>query len=318
MHCMKIACFLCLCCAATAARADITYFTADSSVIYDSNIVRSELSRDIEDDFALEAGLTAARSFRLGDKSGLVVRGGAHVAKQFRFEDLSRLSLEAGASYRIQPMVGFTNPWIELALGVARLEYRDSRIRDGWVSNAGISVGKYFTDRIRATAGWSYELRNAEQGQVFDWHRNTVTLGVDFRLSENGTLYANGSRIYGDQVSSASVQVSNASNSPSPGLIFDPVTGTYITVNGNSVSNLSSISNASKAIARDTALDKNATNQYFAYRVGAITDVVEIGFNYAIKGNLALDFSLQYYNSDADGGLSYDGTNVRAGLLYRF
>jgi hypothetical protein len=105
--------FLCLCCDAVAAGADATYFTVDSALVYDSNIGRAQRSIDIDDDFALEAGLTAARSFRLSDKSGLVVRAGAQVRQQFRFQDLSRFSLEAGVNYRIQPVVGFTNPWID-------------------------------------------------------------------------------------------------------------------------------------------------------------------------------------------------------------
>jgi len=288
MRCVKIAGLFCLYCVVTNARADATYITADSALVYDSNIGRAQQSIDIDDDFALEAGLTAARSFRLGDRSGLVVRAGAQVRQQFRFQDLSRLSLDAGVNYRIQPVLGFTNPWIELALDVARLEHHDSRIRDGWISNAGISVGKYFTDRIRATAGWNYEVRNAEQGRVFDWRHNTLNLATDYRFTENSTLYAKASRIYGDQVSTVRFPYSASGN----------------------------YQDVAKAVARDTALEDNTEHR--AYRIDAITNVFEIGMNYAVKGDLALDFSLQHYNSNADGGNTYHVTGARAGLLYRF
>jgi hypothetical protein len=288
MRCVKIAGLFCLYCVVTNAHAEATYITADTALVYDSNIGRAQRSIDIDDDFALEAGLTAARSFRLSDKSGLMVRAGAQVRQQFRFQDLSLLSLDAGVNYRIQPVVGFTNPWIELALDLARLEFRDSRIRDGWIGNAGVTVGKYFTDRIRTTAGWNYEARNAEQSQVFDWHHNTLNLAADYRFTENSTLYTKALRIYGDQVSTVRFPYSASGN----------------------------YQDVAKAVAPDTALGDNPEHR--AYRIGAITNVFEIGMNYAVKGDLALDFSLQHYHSNADGGNTYNVTGARAGLLYRF
>lgn len=282
------ACF-CLGMVTITARAADTYFTADGAVSYDSNIARAEHSVDIDDDFALEASLTAARSFRLGEKSGIVIRAGAQLREQFTYDDLSRLKLDFGAAYRIQPVPGFTNPWIELELDVNRLDHRDSAIRDGWLWNTGVTVGKYFTDRIRLTAGWNYEERNAEKSKVFEWHHNTLSATADYRLGDSTTFYANASRIYGDQVSTASF--------PSSAGIYD---------------------NVAKAIARDRALELGSNDEHRAYRIDAISDVFEIGVNHALRRDLAVDLSMQYYDTDTDGSHTYRGTIGRAGLLYRF
>lgn len=289
MQAARVLSTICLCCAATTACADATYFTADSALTYDSNVGRSQQSKDIDDDFGIEAGLTAAHSLRLNDKSGLVFRAGAQVAEQFHHTDLSQLTLDGSVRYRIQPVVGFTNPWIELMLEGARLQYRDSDIRDSWVWTTGATVGKYFTDRIRLTAGWNYELRRADDGQVFDWHHNTFALTADYRFTQKGTLYGSAARVYGDQVSTVSF--------PGSATLYE---------------------NVSKADDRDKALEDNANNPKRAYRLAAITNVFEIGVNYAVKGDLALDLGVQRYNSSADGGHSYNGTIARAGLLYRF
>lgn len=286
---LKACAFFCLFTAVAMARAADTYFTADGALSYDSNIAHAERSIDIDDDFALEASLTAARGFRLSEKSGIVVRAGAQLREQFTYDGLSRLKLDFGALYRIQPVPGYTNPWIELALDVNRLDHRDSDIRDGWLWNMGVSVGKYFTDRIRLTAGWNYEERNADKSKVFEWHHNTLSLATDYHWDDSTTFYANAARIYGDQVSTASF--------PSAAGIYDGV---------------------AKAVARDRALELDANNEHRAYRIDAISDVFEIGINRALRRNLAVDLSVQYYDTDTDGNHTYRGTVGRAGLLYRF
>lgn len=275
--------------AATTAHADVTYFTADSALTLDSNISRSQRSKDIVDDVGLEVGLAVAHSLRLNDKSGLVLRAGAEITEQFHHTDLSQLKLDGSVRYRIQPVVGFTNPWVELMLEGARLQYRNSDIRDGWVWATGATVGKYFTDRIRMTAGWNYEVRRADDGRVFDWHHNTIALTADYRFTQKGTLYASAARIDGDQVSTVN---------------FPALTTVYEAL--------------SKADARDMALEDSSHSLKRAYRLSATSNVFEMGINYALQGDLALDLSIQRYNSHADGGPNYDGTSARAGLLYRF
>jgi hypothetical protein len=278
-----------LCCvgATNAAQADATHIVAEATLGHDSNLGHSEYTRDIQDDFFLLAGGNISRSIRLSDNSGLLLRAGLQLREQFDFDDLSQMSLNAGARYRIQPVPGFTAPWFDFVVGAERLQHRNSDIRDGWIRNVGIGVGKLFTDRLKLSGGWNYERRTAEEGRSFDLSNRIWHLDADFRVAPKATLYARGSRIFGDQVSSA--PQSTLSGSP---LQYS-------------------------AMTPDPALKEHGISRS-AYRFDAVTDTLELGFNYALNGQAALDFSVRYFNADADGGHTYDGFSARAGLLYQF
>lgn len=269
------------------AHADATHVNLEAALEHDSNIGRSEYRHDIQEDTALLVGANASHSIRLTDNSGVVARAGIQLKEQAHYNDLSELSVNAGARYRIQPVPGFTMPWIDLSLGAERLEYRDSDIRDSWITNAGIAVGKYFTDRLRASFGWTVERRNAQDSSVFDLHNRRWQLDVDFRVTPQGTLYVKGARVFGDQVSSAP----QSSLSPQP-LQYAVQTA-------------------------DPALSEHGEARN-AYRFDAVVDTMEIGYNHALRGNLALDISARYFEGDADGGHVYRGYSARAGLLYQF
>lgn len=269
------------------AEADATRITTEAAVGYDSNVSRAERSSFQLEDFFLDVGIRASRSLRINDRSGLVFNAGAVAREQERYHDLGRISLSAGARYLIQPIAGFTAPWFEAGMNFERLEHRDSEIRDGWVNTFYLAAAKYFTDRLKmkVQAGWQY--RNAEAGQVFDYHHRELRIAADYRTNAELTIYGGMSRIFGDQVSTAAGYA-----------------------NGG-------WSNAAKAYAHDAALE-DGSHVLNAYRVGAITNVLELGANYALCPGLALDFNVQQFGADADGGHTYDGYTASAGLLYRF
>lgn len=272
---------------AGAAYADATHIGAEAALLHESNIGRSEYSQDTQEDTALQLGANISRSMRLTEKSGLVVRAGIQLAEQAHYDDLNLISANGGVRYRIQPVPGFTMPWLDIALGAERLEYRDSDIRDGWIANLNIGAGKYFTDKLRMTAGWMGERRYAEDSRVFDLRNHGWQIGLDFKLTPQGSLYAKVARIFGDQVSSSP----QSSLSPSP-LQYE-------------------------AQIPDSALAEHGKTRN-AYRFDAVTNSIEIGYNHAIKGDLALDISARYFDADARGGHTYEGYSARAGLLYQF
>lgn len=282
-------CIFILACQALAgtAQADATHIAMEAALAHDSNIGHAEYSQDVQEDTALQLGANISRSMRITSHSGLVARAGIQLNKQVHYDDLSLVSASAGARYRIQPLPGFTSPWIDFALGAERLEYRDSEIRDGWINHLGITVGKYFTDKLRMTAGWMAERRHAEDSRVFDLRNHGWQLSADFRLTTQGSIYAKAARIFGDQFSSA----------PQSSLSGTPLRYT--------------------AQTPDTALSEHGESRT-AYRFDAVTNTLELGYNYAISGNMAFDISARYFDADAKGGHTYEGYSTRAGLLYQF
>jgi len=270
-----------------AALADATHIGMEAGLLHESNIGRSEYDQDEQEDTALQVGASINRSIRLSANSGLVARAGVQLNQQAHYDDLNLISASGGLRYRIQPVSGFTMPWLEVSVGAERLKYRDSNIRDGWIGNLAIGAGKYFTDKLRMTAGWIGERRHAEDSRVFDLRNHGWQLGIDFQLTPQGSLYGKANRIYGDQATSAP----QSSLSPSP-LQYEAQT-------------------------QDEALSEHGSTRS-AYRFDAVTNSLEIGYNHAIRGNMALDISARYFDADAKGGHTYEGYTARAGLLYQF
>jgi hypothetical protein len=272
---------------AGSAWGDATYVTAETGMGYDSNISRGEKSANVLEDFSLTAGIRAAHSMRINSRSGVIVSSGLNLTGQDRYDDLSRLKLDVGARYMIQPVPGFTAPWFEAGFNLGRLQYADSDIRDGWQNTLSLSAPKYFTDRIRLTAGVDWIYREADEARVFDYNQRALRLAANYKASGKLMMYGGYSRIHGDQVSTA-------------------ISYGYANWAGYA-----------KAYARDTALEDNGHPRN-AYRIGAVTDTFDIGINYALCPGTAVDINIQRFNADADGGHRYDGYTAMAGLLYRF
>lgn len=272
---------------ANFAHADATHFGLEAALNHESNIGRSEYDQDRQEDTALQLGATVSRSMRLTANSGLVGRAGLQLTEQAHYDDLSLLSGNAGVRYRIQPVAGFTAPWIDVSLSAERLEYRDSDIRDGWVRTLGVAVGKYFTDKLRTSAGWVSERRYGNDSEVYDLRNHGWQMDVDFRITPQGSLYAKAARMHGGQVSSA----------PQSSLSGKPLQYTAQTT--------------------DSALSEHGDARS-AYRFDAVVHTYEVGYNHAVRGDLALDLSARYFDADAQGSHTYHGYSARAGLLYQF
>lgn len=264
-----------------AASADATHFDAEFSLRHDNNISRAEDGRDKFSDDAAGLDLTLTRSLMLAENSGLQLRGGLHLNQFARFDQLSRLAVEAGVLYRIQPVKAYTAPWFEAALGWQREEFQNSDIREGDLLTLDFGVGKRFTDRLRVRAGYGWERRFADDNEVFAWRRRNARISTDFKVSPVLTLYGAATRSSGDQVFTAT---------PAP-----------------------AFRNAAKAIVNDPVFGARR-----AYRLGAQADLVDLGGSFSLNANNTLDVGVRRFDIEAEGGHSYEGTEVRASWLYRF
>lgn len=271
----------------------MTHVDVEAALRHDDNIGRGEQSGDVFSDNIADLGLNVAHIMMLSPGSGLRLRGGLHIEQHARFDDLDLLSASIGASYRIQPVAGYTLPWFELGTSVERLSFRNSDIRDGWVNNIQATLGKNFTDRLSGRIGVVREWRNADEegdkrwptaywgGSIFDWQHNKLFAMANYKFGMESTLYATLTRIYGDQVFTAA-----------PNLIAWSKTS---------------------AIADDPAFGTRR-----AYRMGAISDLIELGVNTPLTASTTLDVGARHFYADADSGHEYDSTELRASLLYRF
>lgn len=263
------------------AAAGITHVDAELAYRHDDNLSRAESGRDTFSDNAADLGLTLTWSQLLTPNSGLRLSGGLRLTEQARYEELSHVNVTVGLRYRIQPVAGYTAPWIELGTAVETMHHRDSNIRDGKLWTADVILGKRFTDRIGGRIGLGWEQRTAAEGEVFEWQRRHLSAAVDYRIGLDSTLYANLSRDFGDQVFTAT---------PAPAFRV-----------------------AAKAIEDDPVFGARR-----AYRLGAVASTLELGMSTPFNANNVLDIGLRHFRADADGGHSYDDTELRASWLYRF
>ena len=271
---------------AQALLADSLRYGLDAEFVHDTNATRGPGGADSRPDTILAAEGSVTRAMLLGPHSGLVLRGAARYSQFLDFKDISNLALTGRAAWRYQGDRSFGAPWIELAGQAQSLSHADSRLRDGTSLSASMSVGSYPTDRVRVSAGAGVDKRFGDSTRLYDLGTNRLSGAFDYRAGLRNTLYARVTRVAGDHVF-------NAVSPAWQGLL----------------------ARYSDRVVADPALGAG----FIGYRIEATTWLYDVGYNYALPGGNALDFSLTYYSSRADpGGFKYDGAQLRASYLYRF
>jgi hypothetical protein len=274
-----------------AGLAADTRFGVDAELTHDTNVNRAAYANEEQADDILAVEGYAARSFRLSQRSGVVVRGGLRLREHREFGDLSNIAALGRMAYRFQPSPGYTGAWIEFAGVAEALRYRDSELRDGYALSGSVSVGKYLTDRIRVGAGLGLDEREGKDGALYDLSTTRAWLTLDYRVTPGITVYGSTTWIQGDHVFTANYPATQAQLLP-----YADVTA------------------ADPAFA-----DAFGGAPARAYRMEATTMLFEAGVNIAITGSQALDFGASWFDSEADrGGGKYDGSTFRIGYLYRF
>jgi len=277
--------------APVVAHAADTRFGLDAELTHDTNVNRAAYANEEQADDILAVEAYAARSFRLSYRSGFVARGGLRLREHREFGDLSNVAALGRVAYRFQPSPGYTSAWIELAGTAEALHYRDSTLRDGTILSGSVSVGKYFTDRIRLGAGLGLDEREGKDGALNDLSTTRAWLMLDYRVTPGITVYGSTTWIQGDHVFTAN----------------DPATQ-------------GQLNRYADVIVADPAFaDAFGGAPVTAYRMEATTLLFEAGVNIPIRGNQALDFGASWFDSESDrGGGKYDGATFRIGYLYRF
>lgn len=278
--------------AAAPALGQPVRFGLDLELEHDDNVTRGLLDADQKSDTIAAAGVGATKALLLGPRSGLVLRADARYSHFTDFDDLSNVALSAGAAYRVQPVVAFSAPWIELAGDLQWLRHADSDLRDGSIVSLTASVGSYVTDRIRLSGGAGAQRRSGDDTGLYDLSTTRLFGTLDYRLGARATVYGRLTRIDGDHVFTA----------------IDPLSQSYLIP-------------ISEVIVSDPALAGGFNGAApAAYRVEASTVLFDIGVNVPFGTRTqALDVSLTRFDSKTDrDSRAYDGTQLRVAYLYRF
>jgi hypothetical protein len=265
------------------ASAGNTPVTIDAETRYENNIGNSD-GNDVISDFIISSGISIAQTSIIDNNSEVFASGTIHYDEYINYQNLSHLLLKAETGYRIQPVAGFTQPWLEVRSSAELRQHLNSSIRDGVIFDVESTVGKYFTDRVLATLGTGADIRQAEAGRVFDMTQYRLFSTLSYQLGDGAVLSANAVRIFGDIVSTAAFP--------------------------------SDLASSAKAIAFDPALSSGVKRN--AYRIGAQTNMIELNLIHPAGEDGFIEIGALYALSHTAQGESYQGYRLNVGYLYRF
>lgn len=209
-----------------------------------------------------------------------------------RYPDLNNVALGLGAEYQYRPSAGFSAPTLGLFTRFGLAGY-DSDLRSGSRLALGINARKRLTDRIHLFGAVSRNFRDA-RSEVFDGQYSAAQVNIDYSLGERGLIYLGGEFRRGDTVTSA------GRSSPFADL------------------------------ADEVEVDDGYHNRdLLAYRYGAETQMVTLGYNLPLGPRDALDIALRRVRSEptgegetgiysASGGSAYFTTQLLMSYLMRF
>ena len=256
---------------------------------YDDNVSRAQNDSDIKDDWITTFNASFINQSILSPESLLGFTAQAQYERMDQYKSLNNVSFSLAADYLYQPQAGFFAPWYEASVGVRRVIFDNSAIRDSELLDLSFSVGKRLGNKFIGTLAYQYEQRFSEK-KVFDLVNHKVTADAEYQVISKGVFYANYQASFGESVSTAT---------PNSRIIA-----------------------AAEAVAPDdvfsTGLGPGCMNRRCAYRLDSTTHQFSAGFNVGIMDNFELDVATNYFYIDATGDNHYDGFIHQANIWYLF
>lgn len=260
-------------------------------LVYDDNLTRAQLGRDIKGDLALVVSASGGPRFQLTDHDSLSLKANLAGSKYRHYDGLDNISAGLALGYRHKFGLGPYVPQFALTGSATRLEY-DRSLRDGWLYAAEAEASKRVSDRLALRAFVRRERRESDDtpgrvvpfipANVFDLGSRSAGIGAEFAYDPRYLVSVGYTWHRGDIVSTTQ------RNLP--------------------------IFLASSAIAADPVFGDNT----YAYTMQARTRVLSIGVSREVGRQASVSLGYEYRDSHADGGIDYSGNLFRASYFYGF
>lgn len=246
----------------------------------DNNVARTGMY-ELSDNI-LSANVNYTWRLPVTSTTRLVVQPFVSAQYYFDYDDLSNGSAGVNLQYQWRPAVGFYSPTIALFASASADQYGSDQ-RDGATFRYGLSARSPVTDRIGAYAALARHTRNADH-TVFETENNVFTLLFDYAAVRRGTVYLGFEYRNGDVVAGTWLGPLYFNFYGTPWVVDDAFPGTSV----------------------------------WTYRADGDTQLYNLGFNYALHAQHALDFSARMIRSSVDLGYEYDTTQFTLAWLGRF
>lgn len=267
---LSISLILLLATSAGTVMAEWTEWSMDLELGYrfDDNINLTDMANLKQDDHIFVPSFSFGRYYQLANNTRLRVSADFNGTVHRNFHQLN--SLESGMTLALFHKfgVGYEVPWIRLHTKPSFLAVRDSS-REGFLFSTGFTVGKEIIERLTATVGYEFFLREANDGDPVP-HKHSHGVGNDvFDQTAHSGNFALSYQITNDLLATAGYQIRYGDIASTVGKGHMKVVGDIM-----------------KAIANDNVYGLPG---WWTYRLKVKTHKVSVGFSYAITGNSAVN-----------------------------
>lgn len=286
---------------ASAYAVEASDFSIDASLRWEDNLSLSTASEDKVSD--LTTHVSFAGNFGLVDTetNEFSIGVNAHYDHVSDTRDLSNYGAQLALLYKRNFGVDFNAPWLTLGADGQLLEYKDSDIRDGYIINATLAIGRQLNPKIGISGGYRYFLRRSNftnstpqqvlwrSDEVFDLDRHNLFVRLDYAANEKTTIYGDFNYFDGD-VAASGKTFSNGGDFPRA---WDPVFGEDYLV---------------PVLGED----------YRVWRIDATGYEAKLGMVHKFNEKLNLDAFVAYLSANGESNNDYDNTIIQALLSYQF
>lgn len=258
---------------------------------YDDNLNRAFFSSLEKEDTLFIPTVSVGRMYQLAEFTRARITADAKGQIHADFDRLNNLFGGATLAVSHKLGIGPYKPWFRVHGSAGYLEVPDDDLRDGWLVNSGITVGKRLTDRFDVLVSYLFDFRDSQDGPrsdpeisgaAFDLEGHTGSVLGNFLLTNNLLFSASYSFRHGDISSTC-----------------DRATVVMI--------------DEKTAFTRDTAFDEPLC----AYRISGDLHEISFGTTYALSSHAAL--SVGYHRTEAEAeSLEYSNNRINISVNYSF
>ena len=276
----------------SAFAVDASNFSFDAGLRWEDNLSLSPNSEDKVSDLITHVSFAADFAMVETETNQFSTHINAHYDYVTDTSDLSNYGVQIAALYQHNFGPDFSSPWLTIGADGQVREYKDSDIRDGFIFNISVAMGRQLNPKVGISGGYRNFMRrstfenstqqqmNWRSDEVFDLNRHNLFVRLDFIANENMTVYGDLNYFDGDVAASGTSFV-NGTDFP-------------------------------------RAWDRVFGNDYLAWRIDATGYEAKLGMGYAFNEKISMDAFVSYLSASGESNNDYDNTVIQALFSYQF
>ena len=286
----------------TQAQSEWTEWLMDTDITYtfQDNINHAVFDLAEESDHVWNAIVSAGRVYQLDNNTRFFINARLGGTIHQDFNQLNQLDTGISLAIRHKFGLGQYQPWIRGSVNT-RYIFSNSRIREGYLTTAGIDWGKSLHERLDIALNYRFDYRNSDNAQTIDANK---LINAEIEPGQSSHVYDIKGHSIGVQFNTLLTQQWLLV------LAYNFRAGDIVSSNSRTL--VPRINAIVDAIAIDDALPG------WAYRADGKTHRYSVDASYAfLKGHAAFNLGYEYVESHASPFI-YRNNQLRVNFNYSF